>query len=148
MPGLHSLCLSPSSMLPSNSNNNSSSIKVTTKPATTLSFSIKEQHHQQQQSIDDHLPLPLPDLPSHVKEKILFLELLGIDSGRALSLNPDLRSASSDSINSIVSYLLSKGIHHKDLARIFGMCPKILTSSISADIAPVFRFLYSDLLVP
>lgn len=146
---LPSCCCSSSSSNTNTNSNGNSSIKVTVKPATTLSFSIKEQQQQQQQqSIDDHLPLPLPDLPSHVKEKILFLELLGIDSGRALSLNPDLRSASSDSINSIVSYLLSKGIHHKDLARILGMCPKILTSSISADIAPVFRFLSSDLCVP
>lgn len=92
--------------------------------------------------------LPLPDLPTHVKEKILSLEVMGVDSGRALSLNPALRTASLDSINSIISFLQSKGIHHKDLGRILGMCPKILTSSIRSDLSPVFKFLSQDLKVP
>ncbi|KAJ0963210.1 hypothetical protein J5N97_028332 [Dioscorea zingiberensis] len=147
MPGLQSLCLSPAYMLSGNNGN----IKVTTAPclptkATTLSFSKRENQHSQ--NIDDHLPLPLPDLPTHVKEKILFLELMGVDSGRVLALNPDLRNASPDCINSIVSFLLARGIHHKDLSRIFGMCPKVLTSSITSDLIPVFRFLSGDLHVP
>jgi len=73
---------------------------------------------------------------------------MGIDSCRALSLNPALRDATPDSICSVISYLQSKGIHHKDLARIFGMCPKILTSNIRSDLSPVFAFLSKDLKVP
>ncbi|KAJ4976140.1 hypothetical protein NE237_001246 [Protea cynaroides] len=88
------------------------------------------------------------ELSVQFKEKILCLEMMGVDAGRALSINPSLHTASLYSINSIISFLQSKGIHQKDLGRIFGMCPKILTSSIKADLIPVFRFLSQDLKVP
>ncbi|PIN22446.1 hypothetical protein CDL12_04845 [Handroanthus impetiginosus] len=82
------------------------------------------------------------------KEKILCLEIMGVDSGRALARNPSLHTASLNSIHAIVTFLQSKGIHLKDLGRIFGMCPKILTSDIKSEINPVFNFLSSDLRVP
>lgn len=82
------------------------------------------------------------------KEKVLCLEILGVDSGRALAQNPSLRLASLHSIHDIVTFLQSKGIHLKDLGRIFGMCPKILTSDIKSELNPVFQFLSSDLKVP
>ncbi|XP_019414475.1 PREDICTED: transcription termination factor MTEF1, chloroplastic-like [Lupinus angustifolius] len=81
------------------------------------------------------------------KEKILCLEILGIDAGKALSQNPELHTATMESIHSIISFLISKGIHQKDLPRIFGMCPKILTSNIKTDLNPVFYFLLQDLQV-
>ncbi|CAA6669910.1 unnamed protein product [Spirodela intermedia] len=74
--------------------------------------------------------------------------MMGIDSGRALSLNPSLRSAPIDSLHAVVSYLLSKGVHHKDMGRIFGMCPGALTADVRRDLAPVFRFLAGQLGVP
>ncbi|KAG2326793.1 hypothetical protein Bca52824_009521 [Brassica carinata] len=83
-----------------------------------------------------------------MKEKILCLELMGIDSGKALSLNPFLRSASLDSVESVLNFLQSKGIYPNDLPRILGMCPKILTSDIRTELNPVFVFLSSDLRVP
>lgn len=73
---------------------------------------------------------------------------MGVDSGKALSQNPSLRLATLHSIQSIVSFLQSKGIHQKDLAKIFGMCPQILTSNINSDLNPVFNFLSQDLKVP
>ncbi|KAF5189911.1 Transcription termination factor mtef1 protein [Thalictrum thalictroides] len=73
---------------------------------------------------------------------------MGVDSGKALSLNPSLQTVSLDSIHSIISFLQSKGIHQKDMGRIFGMCPKILTSSIKQDLIPVFQFLSHELSVP
>lgn len=73
---------------------------------------------------------------------------MGVDSGKALSLNPSLHSASLDSIHSIIYFLQSKGIQQKDLPRIFGMCPKVLTSDIKTDLDPVFNFLSQDLRVP
>ncbi|XP_051134847.1 transcription termination factor MTEF1, chloroplastic-like [Andrographis paniculata] len=82
------------------------------------------------------------------KEKILCLEIMGVDSGQALARNPSLREAPVDSINSVISFLQSKGVHIKDLGRIFGMCPRILTSNIKSDLDPVFSFLSSDLGVP
>ncbi|XP_043689649.1 transcription termination factor MTEF1, chloroplastic [Telopea speciosissima] len=88
------------------------------------------------------------ELSVQFKEKILCLEIMGVDAGKALSLNPSLHTASLHSINSIISFLQSKGIHQKDLGRIFGMCPKILTSSIKDELVSVFRFLSQDLKVP
>ncbi|WOH12057.1 hypothetical protein DCAR_0831556 [Daucus carota subsp. sativus] len=88
------------------------------------------------------------NLSHQFKEKILCLEIMGVDSGKALSLNPSLHRASLHSIQAIITFLQSKGIHQKDLARIFGMCPKILTSDIKTDLNPVFNFLYLDLKVP
>ncbi|XP_010509731.1 PREDICTED: transcription termination factor MTEF1, chloroplastic-like [Camelina sativa] len=83
-----------------------------------------------------------------MKEKILCLELMGIDSGKALSLNPFLRSASLDSIESVLHFLQSRGIYPNDLPRILGMCPTILTSDIRTELNPVFMFLSNDLNVP
>lgn len=82
------------------------------------------------------------------KEKILCLEIMGVDSGRALAQNPCLHSAPLHSINAVVTFLQSKGLHLKDLGRILGMCPKILTSDIKSDLNPVFHFLAHDLRVP
>uniref|UniRef100_A0A0D9VZV2 Uncharacterized protein n=1 Tax=Leersia perrieri TaxID=77586 RepID=A0A0D9VZV2_9ORYZ len=94
------------------------------------------------------LSLHLPELPSQVKDKILSLELMGVDYGRALSLNPTLRDASPESIHAVVTFLQSRGLHFKDLGRVFGMCPSILTSSVKSHLRPVFAFLSDDLGVP
>ncbi|XP_008784842.2 transcription termination factor MTEF1, chloroplastic [Phoenix dactylifera] len=139
MPVLHTLCASSS--LP-NTMTSPQLSNLSAKPSTLNSSAGTPR------AMQTDFPLPLPELPGHVREKILSLEVMGIDSGRALSLNPALRSASLDSINSIISYLQSKGIHHKDLGRILGMCPKILTASIRSDLRPVFQFLSQDLQVP
>ncbi|GAB2220448.1 hypothetical protein Droror1_Dr00008099 [Drosera rotundifolia] len=87
-------------------------------------------------------------LPLNFKEKILCLEILGIDSGKALALNPALHAATLHSIHSVLSFLDSKGIHQNDLKKIVGMCPTVLTSSIRGDLIPVFEFLSRDLRVP
>ncbi|KAL8091051.1 transcription termination factor MTEF1, chloroplastic-like [Apium graveolens] len=96
-------------------------------------------------------PLETPthqNISLEFKEKILCLEIMGVDSSRALSLNPSLHRVSLYSIQSVITFLQSKGIHQKDLARILGMCPRILTSDIKTDLNPVFDFLYNDLKVP
>ncbi|CAN1188043.1 Transcription termination factor MTEF1, chloroplastic [Linum perenne] len=87
-------------------------------------------------------------ISSQIKEKVLCLEIMGVDSGKALSQNPNLHSASLDSIHSVVSFLHSKGIHHNDFPRIFGMCPNLLTSDVLTQITPVFSFLSRTLNVP
>ncbi|KAG8098432.1 hypothetical protein GUJ93_ZPchr0013g37909 [Zizania palustris] len=94
------------------------------------------------------LSLHLPELPSRMKDKILSLELMGVDYGRALALNPALRDASPESIHAVATFLQSRGLHFKDLGRVFGMCPSLLTASVSADLRPVFAFLTDDLGVP
>jgi mTERF domain-containing protein, mitochondrial len=87
-------------------------------------------------------------LPSQVKDKILSLELMGVDYGRALTLNPALRDAAPESIHAVVTFLQGRGLHFKDLGRVFGMCPSVLTASVRADLCPVFAFLSDDLGVP
>ncbi|WVZ60802.1 hypothetical protein U9M48_010779 [Paspalum notatum var. saurae] len=94
------------------------------------------------------LSLHLPELPSQVKDKILSLELMGVDYRRALEQNPALRDASPDSIHAVVSFLQSRGLQFKDLGRVFGMCPSVLTASVRGDLRPVFAFLSEDLGVP
>lgn len=73
---------------------------------------------------------------------------MGVDAGKALSQNPSLHSVTLESIHSVISFLQSKGIHQKDFAKIFGMCPKILTSDVKTDLIPVFNFLSEDLKIP
>lgn len=94
------------------------------------------------------LSLHLPELPSQVKDKILSLELMGVDYGRALEQNPALRDASPESIHAVVSFLQSRGLQFKDLGRVLGMCPSVLTASVRAHLRPVFAFLSEDLGVP
>ncbi|TVU44719.1 hypothetical protein EJB05_04170 [Eragrostis curvula] len=94
------------------------------------------------------LSLHLPELPSQVKDKILSLELMGVDYRRALSLNPALRDAAPESIHAVVTFLQSRGLHFKDLGRVFGMCPSVLTASVRAHLRPVFAFLSDDLGLP
>lgn len=82
------------------------------------------------------------------KEKILCLEVMGVDSGKALSLNPLIHSTNLTTIHNTITFLQSKGILQKDLPRIIGMCPKILTADITEELEPVFNFLAHDLNVP
>ncbi|KAJ8546547.1 hypothetical protein K7X08_032621 [Anisodus acutangulus] len=70
---------------------------------------------------------------------------MGVDSSKALSQNPCLHTTSLHTIHSIITFLQSKGIHQKDFARIFGMCPTILTSDIKSQLNPIFNFLSNDL---
>eukprot|EP00268_Persea_americana_P050172 TRINITY_DN543_c0_g1_i1.p1 TRINITY_DN543_c0_g1~~TRINITY_DN543_c0_g1_i1.p1 ORF type:complete len:302 (+),score=87.79 TRINITY_DN543_c0_g1_i1:87-992(+) len=136
MPPLHSLCLPPNPSLPKSTPiTPSSSSTLFTKP-TKIPLQVQT------------LPLPDQNLPLQFKEKILCLEIMGVDSGKALSHNPSLQTASLHSIHSVISYLQSKGIRQKDLPRIFGMCPTILTSDIKLQLSPVFQFLSHDLHVP
>ncbi|KAL0926503.1 hypothetical protein M5K25_002741 [Dendrobium thyrsiflorum] len=145
MPSLHCLCFAtPPSPAPKNGG-----INLTTQSPPNLS--IKPSSLNPSKTLPQHspdLPLHLPNLSSDAREKILSLEIMGIDSSRALALHPNLHAVSPDSIHSVISFLLSKGIHHKDLGRIIGMCPRVLTSSIGKDLVPVFNFLSRDLKVP
>ncbi|KAL5977152.1 hypothetical protein ACLOJK_021494 [Asimina triloba] len=131
MPTLHSVCLSSNPYIPRS-----------TKPTRIPPPAPAPAHLQ------SLLQLPEHRLDLQFKEKILALEVMGVDSGRALARNPSLLTASLSSIHSVVSFLLSKGIHHKDMGRIFTMFPTILTSDIHHDLSPVFHFLSQDLHVP
>ncbi|GAA0166150.1 hypothetical protein Leryth_013642 [Lithospermum erythrorhizon] len=139
-----SLCFSTHKSSPSSSSSSSSQAPIA-EQATTLSTS------QPPKSLLHKHPLWSPthkNISLQFKEKILCLEILGVDSGRALAQNPCLHTASLHSIHSIINFLESKGIQQKDLGRIFGMCPRILTSDIKTNLYPVFNFISYDLKVP
>ncbi|XAR72502.1 hypothetical protein NMG60_11019165 [Bertholletia excelsa] len=127
------------------STNDNTSPQSSISPQPNMPLSTKPQSllHKHPLYAPTHQKLSL-----QFKEKILCLEIMGVDAGKALALNPSLHTASLQSIHSIIHFLQSKGILHKDMARIFGMCPKILTSNIKSDLNPVFNFLSQELRVP
>ncbi|XP_062150096.1 transcription termination factor MTEF1, chloroplastic [Alnus glutinosa] len=129
------LCFSPQKPSSPPLNCQQSQTTLAAKPKSVL------QNHPLYTTTHENLSL-------QIKEKILCLEIMGVDSGRALSQNPSLHAATLESIHSIISFLQSKGIRQKDLPRIFGMCPKILTSDIKTDLNPIFNFLSQYLGVP
>ncbi|KAK1309239.1 hypothetical protein QJS10_CPA09g01533 [Acorus calamus] len=83
------------------------------------------------------------------RQKLLHLETLGVDTDKALSANPDLRSAPLASVLSVERFLRSSaGVLRSDVGRIFGMHPRLLTCDPRSDILPVVDFLVSDAGVP
>ncbi|KAF3650712.1 hypothetical protein FXO38_17021 [Capsicum annuum] len=131
------------------------SIKKSPLPSSSSSCSDHQQisllSTTKPKSILQNNPLYQPthkNISLQFKEKILCLEILGVDSGKALSQNPNLHNAPLRAIDSIITFLQSKGLYQKDFARIFGMCPAILTSDIKTELNPVFNFLTFDLRVP
>ncbi|XXG47160.1 hypothetical protein AAC387_Pa02g1844 [Persea americana] len=113
-------------------------LKAQTKRQNPKQFLLL--HQQQQQKQDPGLLF---------RQKILYLERhLHIDSLKALSQNPHLRSASLDSLLSVEHCLSSFSIERSDMARIFGMHPQLLTCNPHHHLYPVFHFLLDDAAIP
>ncbi|KAF9626233.1 hypothetical protein IFM89_031360 [Coptis chinensis] len=100
-----------------------------------------------------------PTTPSHItnpgsdtgllfRQKLLYLESLNINSTKVLSVNPDIRSSSLDSIKNIEKCLYSFGFEHFDIGRILDMHPILLTCDVNKDLYPVFEFLLNDVRIP
>ncbi|KAL5717238.1 hypothetical protein ACHQM5_010280 [Ranunculus cassubicifolius] len=98
-------------------------------------------------------PTKTPKLPPSIisphssdefREKLLFLESIGIDFLDLIHEYPSLISSLSlEDIKSTVHYMSSLGFTSLDFRRICGMCPEILGYTIS-DISPVFTFLLRE----
>ncbi|KAJ8644263.1 hypothetical protein MRB53_006011 [Persea americana] len=115
-------------------------LKAQTKRQNPKQFLLLHQQQQQQQKQDPGLLF---------RQKILYLERhLHIDSLKALSQNPHLRSASLDSLLSVEHCLSSFSIERSDMARIFGMHPQLLTCNPHHHLYPVFHFLLDDAAIP
>ncbi|XP_057830338.2 transcription termination factor MTEF1, chloroplastic [Cryptomeria japonica] len=84
----------------------------------------------------------LLSLSFNLREKVLYLELMGVDSTKALRDNPSVLRASLSSIKDVVGYLKQMGILYKDFRKILGMCPQILTLNVNKDLVPVFSFFF------
>ncbi|CAO2819330.1 unnamed protein product [Amaranthus hypochondriacus] len=82
------------------------------------------------------------------RRKLLYLESLNINSLKALSKNPQFRSASLQSLKSIENCLSSFGIPRSSLGRIFDMFPQLLTSDPHLQLYPVFDFLINEVEIP
>eukprot|EP01018_Ginkgo_biloba_P029681 Gb_04089 [translate_table: standard] len=88
------------------------------------------------------------DAGQKFREKLLYLEIMGVDSRKALTNNPAIRSMSLETMQTVVRFLEQMGMMQKDLGRIFGMCPQILSSNIDEDLVPVFNFLVDEVNIP
>ncbi|KAK1262925.1 hypothetical protein QJS04_geneDACA013485 [Acorus gramineus] len=88
------------------------------------------------------ISLPLPDLPTF-QEKALYLESVGVDLLPLIDSHPPIVSASISTLRSSVDLLLSLGFSPRDLRRLLGMCPEILTSSESR-LTAVLSFLATE----
>ncbi|KAL3731675.1 hypothetical protein ACJRO7_028539 [Eucalyptus globulus] len=82
------------------------------------------------------------------REKLLYLQSLDVDPGKALRHNPDFRCAPLSTLRAVESCLASFGIPRPSLGRILDMFPQLLTSDPDADLYPVFDFLLHEALIP
>ncbi|XP_077230424.1 mitochondrial transcription termination factor family protein [Tasmannia lanceolata] len=89
-------------------------------------------------------PTP-PQIDPHTqfRDKMLYLDSLGIDLFTLAQNHPPIVSSSIEDIKSTVDFIRSMGFYPSDLRRICGMCPEILTSGIST-LLPVFTFLLRE----
>ncbi|KAJ4972026.1 hypothetical protein NE237_005125 [Protea cynaroides] len=88
-------------------------------------------------------PPPHSDPNSHFREKVLYLESIGIDLFSLVDDYPPIVSSSLDDIKATVDFMRSVGFTPPDFRRICGMCPEVLNSRVS-DIVPVFTFLLRE----
>ncbi|XP_020594384.1 transcription termination factor MTEF1, chloroplastic-like, partial [Phalaenopsis equestris] len=83
------------------------------------------------------------------REKLLFIEHnLGVNSLRALAVNPNLRSTPLSSLRMLSSLLSSFGLLQSDTSRLLCLHPSLLTADPSTSILPVFHFLLNPVSIP
>ncbi|GLJ52803.1 hypothetical protein SUGI_1124870 [Cryptomeria japonica] len=81
----------------------------------------------------------LLSLSFNLREKVLYLELMGVDSTKALRDNPSVLRASLSSIKDVVGYLKQMGILYKDFRKIL----VLLVSSVEKSFVPKLEYLQS-----
>ncbi|CAN4081292.1 unnamed protein product [Withania somnifera] len=91
---------------------------------------------------------PTTDTGLKFHEKILYLEQLKISPTKALQQNPNLRSATLETIKSVEICLFSMGIERSAIGRILDMHPQLLTSDPYLHLYPIFDFLLNDVVIP
>ncbi|PKA66817.1 hypothetical protein AXF42_Ash003473 [Apostasia shenzhenica] len=94
------------------------------------------------------LPLKSSSLPQDrsfpFREKMLYLESFGIDLFPLVSDHPPIVSASLADLRSAIDFLVSLGFSSRDLRRMCGMCPEILTIGGPSAFSPVITFLLRE----
>ncbi|CAN6484524.1 unnamed protein product [Victoria cruziana] len=82
------------------------------------------------------------------RRKLLYLESLRVDSSAAVAKNPNLRTASIDSLRTVESCFRRMGLTRDDMGRILSMHPQLLTCDLRQDVYPVFDFLLNEVGIP
>ncbi|XP_049931993.1 transcription termination factor MTEF1, chloroplastic [Nymphaea colorata] len=91
---------------------------------------------------------PISDSGLLFRRKLLYLESLRVNSSAAIAKNPNLRSASIDSLRTVESCFRSMGLGRDDIGRILSMHPQLLTCDLRRDVYPVFDFLLNEVGIP
>ncbi|ERN16168.1 hypothetical protein AMTRI_Chr11g95560 [Amborella trichopoda] len=118
-------------------------LTIPTERPQTTTISLSNTHNLQK-PLKKPVSLSTQDAHLHLREKVLYLESIGVDTVRLISDYRPISSASILDMKSVVGFLESIGILLSDLDRIFGMCPEILISSVSKDLLPVITFLLRE----
>ncbi|XP_010246587.1 PREDICTED: transcription termination factor MTEF1, chloroplastic isoform X2 [Nelumbo nucifera] len=118
------------------------SISLPKKPSKTSKFHPLTPHPQHDLPPEPHSE-PQTDPNCQFREKMLYLESIGIDLFSLVDGYPPIVSSSLDNIKSTVDYMRSMGFTPIEFRRICGMCPEILSSRVT-EIAPVFAFLLRE----
>uniref|UniRef100_A0A2C9WIS6 Uncharacterized protein n=1 Tax=Manihot esculenta TaxID=3983 RepID=A0A2C9WIS6_MANES len=90
------------------------------------------------------LPAVTADSGLLFHEKLQYLTGLKIDTHKALSQNPNLRSTPLSTLYSVEHCLSSMGLHRSAIGRILDMHPVLLTSDLHLYLYPVFEFLLNE----
>nr|GMD46284.1 transcription termination factor MTEF1, chloroplastic isoform X1 [Ipomoea batatas] len=96
---------------------------------------------------DVSLPAKKPFTPhqnSHLQEKLLYLDSLGVDSFRCFNSNPSLVSASLRQVKSVIDFLHALNLGSHDVRRVLHTCPEILTTPLSSTLLPAVTFLLRE----
>ncbi|KAK8953567.1 hypothetical protein KSP40_PGU004282 [Platanthera guangdongensis] len=106
-------------------------------------------------AISSRAPVSFPQIPRKsspppidssfpFREKMLFLDSVGVDLFPLIENHPPIVSSSLAELRAAVYFLVSLGFSSKDLRRICGMCPEILTSGGPSSFNPVLTFLLRE----
>uniref|UniRef100_A0A6M2F8U8 Uncharacterized protein n=1 Tax=Populus davidiana TaxID=266767 RepID=A0A6M2F8U8_9ROSI len=82
------------------------------------------------------------------RQKLTYLTNLKINTQKALTLNPNIRSTPLSTLLSIENCLSSMGFHRSSIGRILDMHPCLLTSDPHLHLHPTFDFLLNEVEIP
>lgn len=102
----------------------------------------KQNQENQDEGREEH------SVNEEVREKLAYLESIGVDTYSAITENPSISATSLNSIQSVVKFLQTMGMLDTDLGRLFGICPEALTASVSRQLRPIFTFLLREVQIP
>ena len=83
------------------------------------------------------------------RRKVAYLETrVNVDPRKAITLNPDVRSAPISALRSVEKCLSSMGLCREDRSRVLDMHPRILTADPELHLYPILDFLINEAGIP